>query len=319
MRFGLSQLLRLGVEPAARAGLDIYHSPGSAIPPWVRRRAGLRRFITLYDLAPLHRPELFMPNAPRLVRRALDSVGPEDWALCISESTRRDLLAYQPDRRPDRTLVIPLAAEPFFHPVADPAVLADTRLRLGIPAEAPYFLSVSTLEPRKNFETVIRAFAAFVRDNPARPANLVLVGNAGWQTHPLFDALGQQDAELRARIFTTGYVADADLAALYAGATAFIYLSLYEGFGLPVLEAMQCGTPVLSSDNSSLPEVVGDGGTLLSALDVPGVCAQMLALYDDGERRRVQSERALARARQFGWEQFERQTLSAYRRALAEP
>ena len=318
LRYGVTRLLARGVEPSVTRGLDIYHAPCGGLPPWTRRQAGLRRFMTIYDLAPLKYPEFFMPNAPRLVRRGLASLAPDDWALCISESTRRDLLEHDPSRPPERTLVIPLAAEPFFHPVTDAAALADTRRRLGIPADVPYFLSVSTLEPRKNFETVIRAFAEFVRDDPAHRAHLVLVGNAGWQTLPIFETLGQQDAALRERIITTGYVADADLAALYSGAMAFLYLSFYEGFGLPVLEAMQCGVPVVAANTSSLPEVVGDGGTLLAPTDVEGVCAQMLALHRDGELRRTQSERALARARQFSWQRFESASLAAYRQALAE-
>ena len=305
------------VEPAAADGLDIYHSPATEFPAWTAR-PGLRRFLTVYDLIPIIHPEFFPGGTSRQLRATLGSITSRDWLLCISESTRRDLLAHCPACNPDRTLVIPLAAEHFFHPETDPARLAAVRERYAIPADTPYFLSVSTLEPRKNFESVIRAYARFVRADPGRPSRLVLVGGkVRTDTHPIFAALAAEDENIRRRVLFTGFVADEDLAALYSGALAFVYLSFYEGFGLPPLEAMQCGVPVIVSNTSSLPEVVGDGGTLLAPTDLEGVCAQMLALSRDGELRRRQSERALARARQFSWERFEAQLLAAYAAALA--
>ena len=307
------------VDPAAAAGLDIYHSPGAALPAWTAR-TGLRRFLTVYDLIPIIHPEYFPGGTARQLRATLGSITARDWVFCISESTRRDLLAHYPACHPDRTLVVPLAAEDFFHPETDPARLAAVRERHAIPADTPYFLSVSTLEPRKNFESVIRAYARFVRADPARPSRLVLVGGkVRTDTHPIFAALAAEDADVRCRVHFTGFVADEDLAALYSGALAFVYLSFYEGFGLPPLEAMQCGVPVIVSDTSSLPEVVGDGGTLLAPTDLEGVCAQMLALSRDGDLRRRQSERALVRAREFSWERFAAQTLAAYHQALLEP
>ena len=307
------------VDLAATEGLDIYHSPGAGLPAWTAQPR-LRRCLTVYDLIPIIHPEYFPGGTARQLRATLGSITSRDWVFCISESTRRDLLAHYPACDPARTLVIPLAAEDFFHPEADPARLAAIRERYTIPADTPYFLSVSTLEPRKNFESVIRAYARFVRADPARPSRLVLVGGkVRTDTHPIFAALEAEGEDIRRRVLFTGFVADEDLAALYSGALAFVYLSFYEGFGLPPLEAMQCGVPVIVSNTSSLPEVVGDGGTLLAPTDLEGVCAHMHALYHDGDLRRRQSAQALARARKFSWGQFGAQTLAAYHRALLEP
>ena len=314
--FGVRRLFS-GVEPAARAGLDLYHSPAVPFPAWTRRQPGLRRLLTVYDLLPLTQPEFFPPRAARHQRAVLDRLTSRDWTLCISESTRRDLLARYPACDPERSLVIPLAAEDRFRPETDPAHLAAVRARYGVPAECPYFLSVSTIEPRKNFETVIRAYARFVRADPARPSRLVLVGGkVRADTHPIFAALDPEDAEVRRRVLFTGFVADEDLAALYSGALAFLYLSFGEGFGLPPLEAMQCGVPVIAADNTSLPEVVGDAGVLLRADDEAGAAAQLDSLYCDPTRQRALSSRALERAQEFGWERFAAGTLAAYRRAL---
>ena len=310
-----------GVEEAAVSGLDIYHSPAGPLPAWTRSRSRRRpqRFLTAYDLMPLVRPEYFPTKAAHWQRAIFGSLTPEDWVLCISESTRRDLLEFYPACDPARVLVTPLAAEACFHPERDPATLLGVRKRYGIPADEPYFLSVSTLEPRKNFEGIIRAFTAFVRDDPSRLAQLVLVGGRVREdTEGITAALVESGAEVRARIIFTGYVADADLAALYSDAVAFLYLSFYEGFGLPPLEAMQCGTPVIVSNTSSLPEVVGGGGVLLAPTDTEGVASEMRSLCQDSTRRRQQSERALARASQFSWTRFEAENMAAYRRALYE-
>ena len=317
--YGVRRLLQ-GVEPSASQGLDIYHSPAALFPAWTHR-PGLRRFLTVYDLIAYTHPEFFPARAIKQLRATLAGITPRDWTLCISESTRRDLLTHYPACNPDRTLVVPLAAESFFHPETDPARLAAVHARHGIPAGCPYFLSVSTLEPRKNFETVIRAYARFVRDDPARPSRLVLVGGkVRTDLHPIFAALAAEGENVRARVIFTGFVPDADLAALYSGALAFVYLSFYEGFGLPPLEAMQCDVPVIAADNSSLPEVVGDGGVLLPATDERGVCAEMRALYLDPARRQGLAARARARAQDFSWQRFAEQTLAAYRRAMdAEP
>ncbi|MET0397516.1 MAG: glycosyltransferase family 1 protein [Longimicrobiaceae bacterium] len=301
------------VEARELRGADVYHSPHGPLPPRAKG-ARTRRFITVYDLIAVFRPDLFEAHVQDYVRSILDSIGPEDRVACISEATRRDLCGHT-GIAPERVFVTPLAASrELFHPVDDPAALAAVRARYGIP-DAPYLLSLNTLEPRKNLGTAVRAFARLVEQERIGDLRLVLVGARGWDFTEVFDAVERSPA-LRDRVLFPGYVADRDLAALYSGALAFVYPSLYEGFGLPPLEAMQCGVPVVTSDTSALPEVVGGAGRMVAPDDVDGFAAALGELYGDAELRAELGRRSLARAREFSWERCTRETLAAYRTAL---
>ena len=308
-----------GVEQDVLNGLDIFHRLGGDAPAWARRKPGLQCFVTVYDLIPDLHPEFYPAGTVRRARRALNDLGSSDWILCISAATRRDLLRLYPKCAAARTSVTYLAAEDIFEPEKDAEKIAAARRGCGIPADASYFLSVSVLEPRKNFATVIRGFAAFAMANPQDRTCLVLVGQIGWNTQAISAALGEQQAHLTARFIFAGFVPDANLAALYSGALAFVYMSFYEGFGLPPLEAMQCGTPVIVSNTSSLPEVVGAAGILLAPDDQPGLAEAMHSLAYDETRRAKLAAAALERAQAFSWSRYQADLLAAYRRALAEP
>ena len=304
------------VDPAEARAARIYHATSGTVPTWVRRYPHLRVFATVYDLIPIRHPEFFHPQPIRHAQRQAASFTPDDWALCISESTRRDLLAHS-RCDPARAVVVPLAADARFHLVDDGEVLVQTRVRYGIPPEVPYFLSVCTLEPRKNLDAVIRAFVAAARaGHIGSETRLVLVGDMGWMTEKIL-AAHSASGEIRERIVFTGFVADEDLAALYSGAQAFVYMSLYEGFGLPPLEAMSCGVPVVTSNNSSLPEVVGDAGILLDAHDGDGLAEVFGRLDGDVALRTQLAARSLTRASRFSWDKFLHGTLAAYRLASA--
>jgi glycosyltransferase involved in cell wall biosynthesis len=136
--------------------------------------------------------------------------------------------------------------------------------RYGIPERNPYFLCLGTIEPRKNLDGVLRAFARLAAAERVPGCHLVVVGTRGWGVEKILRTL-QENTALNGRVVLTGFVADRDLAAIYSGALAFLYLSHYEGFGLPPLEAMHCGTPVIVGDNSAMPEVVGDAGIRLDS------------------------------------------------------
>jgi glycosyltransferase involved in cell wall biosynthesis len=297
------------------ASADIYHSPFNPIPKQAKDARNLKRFLTVYDLIPILYPALFESDLSSLLPDVLASLGNEDFAICISTSTKNDLCAYRSDLDPARIFVTPLAASELFYPSNNVDRLAQTRRKYGIPEGMPYLLTLSTLEPRKNIEQVIKVFARLVKEGNINDLQLVLVGTKGWNYDRILDAVKNLEV-CEKRIILTGYVADEDLAPLYSGALAFIYISLYEGFGLPPLEAMQCGTPVITSNRSSLPEVVGEAGIMLDPFDEDGACQAILELYSNAALHEEMSRRSIERSRQFSWERCVRETIAAYRFAL---
>lgn len=304
-------------EPDAFALAQVFHTPHSAVPDEVRRYPKLAVVQTVYDMIPFLLPETFTQEYRDYYGDIIQRLRPADRVITISQSAKDDFCAHT---RFDagRVHVVPLAADTrLFRPCDDPARVAAVRARYAIP-DGPYLLSVCTFEPRKNLRHVIRSFAALVAGQPdARDLRLVLAGGRGWMFEPILAELAGT-AGLRERIITTGYVDDADLAPLYSGALGFLYLSRYEGFGLPPLEAMQCGTPVIASNTSSLPEVVGDAGVLLSPDDQDGLCQAMLDLHTRPEERARLAEKSLRRAGHFSWEQNLRQTIEVYALAAGE-
>src|SRR5947209_82132 len=238
-----------------------------------------------------------------------------DWILCISEATKKELCDYL-KFDPARVFITYLAASTeLFYPCRDVSKIRATLARYKIP-DVPYILSLNTLEPRKNIDHAIRCFARLVREQHLRDLNFVLVGPKGWDYGKVFDAIAENDS-VKDRIIVTGYVADEDLAPLYSGALVFVYPSFYEGFGLPPLEAMQCGVPVITSDTSSLPEVVGGAGVMLNPTDADGLCQAILEIYDRPSLRAQMSLASIEQARRFTWQRCTQQTIEAYRTALS--
>jgi glycosyltransferase involved in cell wall biosynthesis len=201
-----------------------------------------------------------------------------------------------------------------FYPVSDAPARAAVLKELGI-ADAPYFLALSVNEPHKNFRHLIRCLAELVASKELTDYNLVIVGrNAA--SHPLVTGALEKNPRLAGRILTPGFVPDEKLAALYSGATAFLFPSLAEGFGLPPLEAMQCGVPVISSNTTSMPEVMGDAGILLPPTDVAAWCQAMLRVARDETLRAELSGKSRQRATHFSWERFIAATVHGYRTSL---
>jgi len=229
--------------------------------------------------------------------------------LTPSESTRRDVVRLlRVD--PGRVRVIPYAASPAFRPVApDPRELAA---RHGI--RGPYFLYVGTLEPRKNLDRALRAFGAVAETLP--DCRFVIVGQRGWRYAEVLRAA--EEPALRGRVDFLGYLPEERLPLLYAQALALVYPSLYEGFGLPVVEAMACGTPVLTSRSSSLAEI-GEGAALLAdPTDEKELAEALRALATDGALRARLRALGLERARAFSWERTGRETVAAYQEVYDE-
>lgn len=290
---------------------DIFHSPFMPLPKGIQSKF---RFITVYDLIPILRPQFFEFQKNHLLHRIVKSIDPDTWVFCISEATKNDLLNYNPLVDPQKVAIIPLGASDLFYRCRDPHVMKEARKKYGIP-EQPYFLSLSTLEPRKNIDSTIRAFIKMIRQERLNGINLVLVGTKGWDFGKIFDQISECN-DLKDRIIVTGYVDDHDLAAIYSGAHAFVYPSFYEGFGLPPLEAMQCGVPVITSNTSSLPEVVGDAGIQVDPGDNDALSQAMLDLLNNSEIHNQLSFRSQERARLFSWEACGESTVEHYRRAI---
>lgn len=321
-RFDVRYVLRDGFEPAVTDYIhdhrmrgrtvaaaapnpsrdaDILLSPFGVAPrEWLDDPKVVQAHI-IYDLIAIRRPEFFSFEAVAEVNAIVASLNEKSIIFAISEFTKRDLLAYRSDLRPDQVTVIPLAAGENFKPCADKASIESVRRRYGIPSEVPYVLSLATLEIRKNLDKVVESFLLYLDQYPASEIHLVLAGMSGWKLEKLNDALAAAGSR-RNRIILTGFVEDEDLSALYSDAKCFVYLSQYEGFGLPPLEAMACGTPVIAADNSSLPEVVGDAGLLVDANDVCGVADALHRIVSSDALRSELSAQGIARAREFDWD-----------------
>lgn len=292
-----------------RCKYDLFHSPFLKLPP--RTVIGeIPRMLTVYDLIFLKNPEFMTTALVTFLKRIFASVDLEnDWVACISEFTKQEFCEFT-GMSPERVFVTPLAAADHFRPVRDPDQISAVRQKYGIPA-GNYFLALSTLQPRKNFSHLIRCFLRLLSDHPGLDVNLVIVGAPGWLYKEIFNASGTS-SDLKNRIVFTGFVPNEDLSAVYSGAAAFTFPSLYEGFGLPPLEAMQCGLPVIVSNTSALPEVVGDAGLLVDPTDADALCQSMLDLLTNAELSRELSEKGLLRSKRFSWAACAQKTVDAY-------
>ncbi|MBK9350610.1 MAG: glycosyltransferase family 4 protein [Sulfuritalea sp.] len=240
---------------------QVFHTPFLHLPPAVRKLPGIARCVTVPDLNPIVHPEYFPPVVNRWSAKVMANIAPGDWVLTVSQFVKDDLCErYGID--PQRVRVTYLAADPaLYHPGIDAASIGRVRRRYGIP-DGPYLLSLGSLSPHKNVAHLVKCFAEVLQQERIADLNLVLAGAEGWALDALDATLAGMGDRAR-RIILTGFVDDTDQAALYGGAMAFAFPSLCEGFGLPPLEAMQCGTPVISADATSLPEVVGSAGILV--------------------------------------------------------
>jgi glycosyltransferase involved in cell wall biosynthesis len=295
--------LRLPLFADAWAGgADIFHSPDFTLPPLWRARG----ILTVHDLTFMHYPEYAPPGlvnylnaaVPRSVRRAR-------LVLADSESTKRDIVELL-GTPPEKIRVVYAGVGPRFQPVSDSTILDEVRARYGL--AWPFVLTVGTLEPRKNHLRLIRSFAQIL---PAHPdLRLVLVGGKGWLYEDVQAEVSRLN--LQDRVVFPGFVTDPDLPAVYSLASIFAYPSLYEGFGLPVLEAMACGTPVVCSNASSLPEVAGDAALLVDPTDEDALARALAHALDDRHRRQAMQTLGQAQAARFTWPAAARNLLNAY-------
>ena len=286
--------------------VDLFHSPDFVLPP-VRRA---RTLLTVHDLAFLLHPECadaglreYLDQAvPRSVRRA-------DFVVADSENTRNDVICLL-GADPQRVEVVPGGVDPSFAPVEDEARLAALRERFGV-GDAPFILAFGVIEPRKNLRLLFDAYR-LLRDRRNLPHCLVVAGGRGWLWEDTIEHA--ERSPYRGDIRFVGFIPEADLATMYSAASVFAFPSLYEGFGLPPLEAMACGTPVVVSKTSSLPEVIGDAGLQIDPHDADALAAALELLILDEPLRADLRRRGLERAATFTWQAAATKLLTVYRR-----
>lgn len=287
-------------------GATLFHATEHLLMPF----NNIPTVLTVHDLIFRHLPEHHKPlnrwylnlTLPHYCRRA-------DHVIAVSEATRRDLInAYHIP--PEKITVIHEAADPSFQPPS-PEAIETARARYHLPER--YFLHIGTIEPRKNLARLLHAWAPLYQSGAAPP--LVFVGKRGWLTADFDAAL--EASPTRDAVLFTGYVSNADLPAVCAAATALVFPTLYEGFGLPPLEAMACGTPVACSNTSSLPEVVGDAALTFDPLDDNAMADALRRIASDAGLRADLRERGLRQAAKFSWDRAARETIALYKQVMA--
>lgn len=265
--------------------------------------------VSVHDLSFEHLPQTFLRRSRTQLRLTVrHSARRADRILTLSEHTRGDVIkTYKID--PAKVVAIPLAAPAHFGPVTDDKELQRVRHNYGI--DGDYVLSVGSIQPRKNLVRLINAYASLrgIHSGNSFP-KLVIVGKKGWLYDETLRAL--EETGVKDSIVLTGYVPEPDLPALYSGALCFVYPSYFEGFGLPPLEAMKCGAPVVVGDATSLPEVVGDAGLKVDPFDVSAIAKAIGEVINNSELRRELRVKGLKRAEMFDWQDTARQTLQVY-------
>ena len=293
----------VGLTIGRRWRLDVIHAPVNVAP----LITGVPRVVTVHDLAFHLFPEQY-PGRKQRYLRAMTRLSVQRAArvIAVSEATRQDIIRLY-DADPERVVTVPNGVGDEMRPLGADEVAAF-RARQGL--TGPTLLFLGTLQPRKNLETLLRAWARTAGETGWQ---LVVAGAAGWHHEPIFDLareLGIADA-----VRFVGFVPPEDLPLWHNAADAFVYPSLYEGFGLPLLEAMACGTPVVTSETPALREVVGNAGLIVGPRDVPALAQALLQLAREPELREELAARGLRRASEFSWRRTAAETAAVYRAA----
>lgn len=296
----------LGAELWPRR-FELFHSTDFIPPAW----GAQRRVITVHDLNFLYYPDYLTADARRYYNDQIQwAVREADGIIADSEATRKDLEARLGVKR-ERVTVVHLAADPVFRPLSSEATQA-VLARYGL--ERGYVLFVGTWEPRKNLPALVEAVAR-LRDL-GEPRQLVIAGRPGWLYDEIYERIAAR--RLADQTHFIERVPVEDLAALYNGALLLAMPSFYEGFGLPALEAMQCGTPPVVAGRASLPEVVGDAGLLVDPDDVDTLVSAFRRIATDATLRASLVQTGLERARTFTWRKAAQETLTVYERVLGQ-
>jgi glycosyltransferase involved in cell wall biosynthesis len=295
--------MRLANELRRRAP-DVFFTPAHVIP-FVYRGSSVA---TVHDLGYHYFPEAHTRGQLAYLKLSTRSNGRISRKIIAdSEATKADLIKFY-DFDPRKIVVIYPGITPHLKPVTDANELEAVQQKYNI--TAPYLLFVGTLQPRKNLVRLIQAYAS-----TGLPHELVLAGTEGWRSGPILDEIDRLNLSIRQRVRLTGFVVDADKAALISGATALLYPSLYEGFGFPLLEGQTCGTPVMASSTSSLPEIAGDAALLVDPQDNISIAESMRLIVEDSELRLDLQNKGYKNVKRFTWEKAATQVLQTLERA----
>ena len=283
---------------------DVFFSPVYKCPEFIVKNKYVKKYVMIHDLIPKLLP-LYFPTFKKRTSwfsQLLESINKDDYYFANSEHTKQDFIKHIPQIDRNKIITTLLAASDDFYNCNDAKKILDTKLKYNIPKNNKYIFSLCSLEPRKNLIMTAKAFIEFIKKYNIDDFVYVLGGNAWKGFLEKIEEEIPNVSKYSDKIIKAGFIADEDLSLLYSGAEFFVYTSEYEGFGLPPLEAMKCGKAVITSNNSSLPEVVGDAGIMIAFDSLEQHIEAFEKLYFDLELRKALEQKALERAKDFSWQ-----------------
>lgn len=301
------------LEPGQIKKYKIYHSPVEAIPDIVKKEKKIKPFLTALDLIALVKPEMAYAGFSELLYKVYQSIDANTTVLAISQSTKNDLLNYRKDIKAENVIVTYIAAnKDVFYPDSENDRTVQILNKYNL-EKNNYFFTLSAMARFKNTKHTIQSFLKYAAEFNNKDIKLLLVGRTREANYDT-DIFAQYKSH--PQIVFKDFLPEDELSVVYSNAVALLYMSLYEGFGLPILEAMQCGTAVICSNTSSMPEVIGNAGICIDPTDEDVLCESMNIMFTNTEKRKDYSSLGLERSKLFSWEKYTNDVINAYKRVL---